>query len=306
MTEDLLRQRLAECHQEDGPVNRVEADNVLSDQMQIRRPVLLIELSAVAVRIIAYTCRIVGQGVEPDIDHMTRRKVDRNSPVKAGARHAEILQTRLQEIIHHLVLSGDGLNKLRMLFNVLNQAIRILAHAEKVGLLRSRLHLSAASRALAVDKLRLGPEALTRCTVEPLIGTLVNISLLIELFENLLYLLLVVRFGGTHKAIVGRVHEVPDTLNFRRYLVDIRLRRHTGIFCLALNLLTVLVCSGLKIYVIALFALKAGNCVRQNNLIGISDVRLAGSIGNRRRDIVGFSDFFSHSQPPHILRFLLV
>ena len=115
-----------------------------------------------------------------------------------------------------------------------------------------------------------------------------------------------VGLGGPHKAIVGCVHEVPDALNFRRYLVDIGLRRHAGIFCFALNLLTVLVRSGLKIYIIALFALKAGNRVRQNNLIGISDVRLAGSIGNRRRDIVGFSDFFSHSQPPHILRFLLV
>ena len=30
VAEDLLRQRLAERHQEDGPVNRVEADNVLS------------------------------------------------------------------------------------------------------------------------------------------------------------------------------------------------------------------------------------------------------------------------------------
>ena len=193
-----------------------------------------------------------------------------------------------------------------MLFDVLNQAVRILAHAEKVCLLRSLLHFSAAGRALAVNQLRLGPEALAGRAVETLVGTLVDIALLVKLFENLLHLLLMVGLGGSHKAVVGRVHEVPDSLDLRGDLIHIGLRRHAGILCLALNLLTVLVRSGLKIYVIALFALKAGNRVRQNNLIGISDVRLAGSIGNRRRDIVGFSDFFSHSQPPHILRFLLV
>ena len=193
---------------------------------------------------------------------MPRRKVDRDAPFKTGARHTEILQTRFQEVIHHLVLSGDGLNKFRMLFDVLNQAVRILAHAEKVCLLRSLLHFSAAGRALAVNKLRLGPEALAGRAVETLVGTLVDIALLVKLFENLLHLLLMVGLGGSHKAVIGRVHEVPDSLDLRGDLIHIGLRRHAGILCLALNLLTVFIGTGLEVDVKVLFSLKAGNRIR--------------------------------------------
>ena len=51
MTEDLLRQRSAQGHQEDGPVDGVEADDVLADKVQVRRPVLLVERAVVSVSV---------------------------------------------------------------------------------------------------------------------------------------------------------------------------------------------------------------------------------------------------------------
>ena len=39
MSKYLLRQRQIQCHQEDRPVNRMETDDILSDQMQVCRPV---------------------------------------------------------------------------------------------------------------------------------------------------------------------------------------------------------------------------------------------------------------------------
>ena len=38
MAEDLFGQRLPQRHQKDGPVDRVETDDILADQMQVRRP----------------------------------------------------------------------------------------------------------------------------------------------------------------------------------------------------------------------------------------------------------------------------
>ena len=53
MSEYLLRQRYVQSQQHDRPVNGVESDDVLADQMQISRPVLLIQFAMVAIYIIA-------------------------------------------------------------------------------------------------------------------------------------------------------------------------------------------------------------------------------------------------------------
>ncbi len=63
MAEHLLRQLFLQRHQEDGPVDRMEADDILADQMKVRRPQLLILLRGITLRIIADTRDIVGQRV---------------------------------------------------------------------------------------------------------------------------------------------------------------------------------------------------------------------------------------------------
>ena len=89
-----------------------------------------------------------------------------------------------------------------MLINVLDQSVRILAHTEEVSLLLRRLYHTAAVRALAVYQLGLRPERLTGSTVHSLIGSLVNITLIIETFEYLLYLLLMILIGSTDELII--------------------------------------------------------------------------------------------------------
>ena len=51
MTEHLLWQRLTECHQHNWPVNRMEAQNVLTDDMYIRRPVFPIQIPMVSISV---------------------------------------------------------------------------------------------------------------------------------------------------------------------------------------------------------------------------------------------------------------
>ena len=80
MSEHLLRKRKIQCHQEDRPVNCMETDNVFSDQVQICRPVLLKLLSAVSVTVISDSGNVVGQRIQPYINHMLRIKIYRNSP----------------------------------------------------------------------------------------------------------------------------------------------------------------------------------------------------------------------------------
>ena len=51
MAENLLRERLAESHKHNRPVDCVEAENVLADDVDICRPVLVIKLARAVGRV---------------------------------------------------------------------------------------------------------------------------------------------------------------------------------------------------------------------------------------------------------------
>ena len=96
-------------------------------------------------------------------------------------------------------------DKLIKHINVLDQFVCIFAHAEEISLFLGRLYDTAAVRALAVYQLGLRPERFTWGTVHSLIGPLVNISLIIETLEDLLYLLLMILIRGTDELIIGNI-----------------------------------------------------------------------------------------------------
>ena len=51
----------------------------------------------------------------------------------------------------------------------------------------------------------------------------------------------------------------------------------------------------LKAHIIALHSLESGNGICQHDLVGVSNVRLAGSVSNGRCDVIRFSSWcFSH------------
>ncbi len=97
----LARQRQIQRHQHRRPDNRMKPDNFLAHKMDVRRPIFF----KIMVFFIAVSQRrdVVGQCVNPNIDHMLRVKIHLNAPVKRGARYAQILQSRLDKIIDHLV-----------------------------------------------------------------------------------------------------------------------------------------------------------------------------------------------------------
>ena len=258
----------------------MEADNVLSDQVQIRRPELLVLLRAVPLRVIAYARDIVGQGVQPHIYHMPGVKIHRDPPLKGRPGHAQILQARQQEIVHHLVFPGHGLDKFRMLVNVLYQPVRIFAHAEEIRLLPGGLHLPAAVGAFSVHKLGFCPEGLTGRAVHSLIGSLVDISLVIELLKYLLHLGLMNLVRGADKLVIGSVQQIAHSLNDPRHLVHKLLGRHPCLLGLQLDLLSMLVGSCLVKDIIAFLPLKPGDTVRHHNLIVVAYMGFPRGIGD--------------------------
>ena len=128
----------------------METDDILTDQMKVCRPVFLKQLSVVSVAVVAKTGDVVCQGIQPYIGNVLRIEGNRNSPGKGGSGYAQILQSRKQEVVHHLILSGYRLDELRMLVDIRDQAVCVFAHSEEVCFFLCRLHFTSAVRALAV------------------------------------------------------------------------------------------------------------------------------------------------------------
>ena len=115
--------------------------------------------------------------------------------------------------------------------------------------------------------------------------SLVDIALIVELFENFLNDLFVVGIGSSDEFVIGCVEQVADILDLAGNTVNVLF----GCDALGggnlLDLLTVLVCARLEENIVALQSFVSRYCVRHNYLVAVADVRLTGSVGDRRCDV---------------------
>ena len=295
VTKDLFGQGEAHAHKHGGPDDGMEADDLLADDMDIGRP----EGIQIVIFVIHITQsgHIVEKGVDPNIDHVAWVKVHGDPPGEGGPGDAQILQTGLNEVVHHFVHPGTGLQKAGVFQQVLN-LVRILGEAEEVSLLLRVLDLSAAVGALAVHQLALRPEGLAGLAVLAHIFALVDIPLVVHGFEDLLNGGDVVIVGGTDKTVIADVHQLPQVQNAPFSLHDvvyILLGGDPGGLGLILNLLPVLIGAGKEHDVVALEPLIPGDDVGGYGAVGVADVELVRGVIDGGSDIKFFRHF---RQPP--------
>ena len=89
MAYDVLRERLLDRHEHGRPDDAVEPDDLLAYEMNVGRPVFVIQFRIVRV---AESGDIVRQGVEPDVDHVLFVDRHRYAPVETRPRYAEIVE----------------------------------------------------------------------------------------------------------------------------------------------------------------------------------------------------------------------
>ena len=92
---------------------------------------------------------------------MTFVKIHRDAPGKGGPGNAQILKTRLDEIVDHFVLSGNGLDEFLMGIVVFHKPVGILGKTEEVGFLFGFDNLPVTVGTFAVFQLAFCPEGFT-------------------------------------------------------------------------------------------------------------------------------------------------
>ena len=214
-------------------------------------------------------------------------KVHGHAPGEAGAGDAEVLKTGLDEVVHHLVHAGGGLEEIRILQQML-YPLGVLTQAEEIGFLLRIHDLAAAVGTLAVLELALRPERLAGLTVLALIGAFINVTLVIHLAEDLLDGLHMIVVRSADKAVVTDVHQLPeveDALFTLDNVVHEFLGRHAGGLGLVLDLLTVLVRSREEHDIVAREPLIARHGIRRHGAVAVADVELVRGIVDGGGDI---------------------
>src|SRR5438874_13232642 len=92
MRPDLLGNRQHGGHQECGPVDSVEPDDVFTDYVNVSWPV-----AAAFVFGTAHGAEVRGESVKPDIENVRLFSGHRNAPANCGASDAEIFESAFDE-----------------------------------------------------------------------------------------------------------------------------------------------------------------------------------------------------------------
>ena len=225
-------------------------------------------------------------------------KINRHAPGEAGAADAQILQAGLEEVVDHLIGAAGGLDEIRMVLDVIDQPVLILAHTEEIAFFGYKLGGTAAVGAhfyaVLFHQLAGGPESFAGGAVLAFVRCLIDIALLVELAEDLLHNLLVTLVGGTDEVIVFDVHQLPQFLGIGNDFVHISLGGYALFGSLALDLLAMLVGAGQEIGVITRQLLEAGHGVGRNGGVGVADVHIAGGIVDGCGNVIFLFLHWSH------------
>ena len=219
---------------------------------------------------------------------MARVEVHGDAPGEGGAADAQIFQAGLDEIVHHLVHPGAGLQEVGVLQQALD-LVRIFGQLEEIGLLLRVLDLPAAVGALAVHQLALGPEGFAGLAVLAHILALVDVPVVVHLLEDLLDRGDMVIVSGADEAVVGDVHQLPQVQHppgTGDDVVHILLGGDAGLSGLVLDLLAVLIGAGEEHDLLALEAVVTGEGIGSHSAVGVADVQLVAGVIDGGGDII--------------------
>ncbi len=228
----------------DRPVHRMGGEDVLPDQVTGRRPP---GLEFRVITEIPHRADVIGQGIAPDISHKILIERQLNSPAQAalGPRHTQVIQFLPQEP-ERLIAPEIWLDKFRIVLNVLDQPVLILAHPQEIVGLADPVHRPFAVRTGPVLKVFLHEKPLTGDTIPTVILGPVDLALLIQRLKQLLHHSLMPGLGGTDEIIVGDFELLPQVLKTNHRGIGMLLGRDSRFIRRLLNLLSMLIRAGQK------------------------------------------------------------
>ena len=271
MTRDLDLGR----HQHRRPDHAVELEDVLADQMEVRRPVARGQVLALAR--IGERGDVVEQRVEPHIEDLALVPRRLHSPAQPRACARDVLEP-LPDEAHGLVEALARQHEVRPLL--------VVGKPEEVVVLLLPGQHDLVDRALvAVEDLQLGLEVGTARAVPALVGAGIDLATVVEALHELLDGGAVLGVRRADEEVVRGVHPLDHLLEVH----DVAIRELARGDALALgdvrDRLAVLVGAGQEEHVLAPLAHVAREDVGGDRRVRVAQVGLRVDVVDRRGDV---------------------
>ncbi len=209
-----MRHRNARSHQKRRPVDAMEAADLLADEVHIGGPELREPgLVRRIIRPVSKRGHVVGQRVEPDVNHMLLVAGNRNAPRKTGAADGQILQPAAHKR-NHLAARRLRLNKPRIRLVKLQQLALKGRELEEVVLLAHRLRDPPAIRTRRAG--RHLHKGLVGDAILPRIRALVDVAAVAQRGKQLLHAALVPLLRCADEVVVRQSEPVPQAAKLCR------------------------------------------------------------------------------------------
>jgi len=266
-----------------GPINAVGFEDVLGDEVLRGGP----EDPEVLPVGISDAGDVVDQGVEPDIGDKIFVEGQGNSPGEATLRagDAEIFQGFPEERQGFVAVTLRS-DEIRILFNVLDQPVLILAHPEEIVALLPVLRFALVIGTQAVHQLLFHVEAFAADAVESLVVAEVDVAGVIDLLEDHPYDPDMIFIGGADEVIVVDVQFRPEGPELGADAVGIGLGIDAGLLGGLGDLVAVFVRAGHEKGPVSGKLMITRQDIGEDCRIGMADVRRGIDIVNRGRDII--------------------
>mmetsp|Transcript_15088 Transcript_15088/g.38259 ORF Transcript_15088/g.38259 Transcript_15088/m.38259 type:complete len:502 (-) Transcript_15088:134-1639(-) len=277
---------------EDGDVGRVqdarpddgvEPGDVSAHYVQRSRPVV----ASLALLVLVGDHReVVGERVEPHVQHVIRIVGQRDAPLEVAPRDADVSHGLL-ETAQHLLASSLGLHELGVLAHVPHQPVLVPRHLEEVGVLVHAHQRIAAGGilVLVLFGLAVRHEGLLARVVPALVLALVDVAVRQRPLEHEAHQLLVTIAGGADKVVVAAVQPLGHLLELGRVLVADGDRLEVLLLGRLCNLQTVLIAAGAKKHITSGKTKETSNAIGSDRFVGMAHVGVSIGVVNSCRDV---------------------
>ena len=230
---------------------------------------------------------VVEERVEPHVEDVLGIPRDLDAPGQLGAAEADVLQPAADEA-ERLVVALPGGDEVGPVGVQLLQLLLEAGEPEEPVLLLLAVQRDAVDRARVVRAdLVLGLEVRAAGAVPALVLALVDVAVVVDALHDLLDPLLVAGVGGADEEVVGRVDARHQVLEAGGVAVGQLLRRDALALGGERDRLAVLVRAGEEEHDLASLAHVAGEDVRPDRGVRVTEVRCRVDVVDRGRDVEG-------------------
>ena len=264
-----------------GPVDAVEARDVLADDVQVRGPELP---ERIAVRIVDRG-DVVRQRVEPHVHGVLLIPRKGDAPADAGAGGRDVLEPPLEEA-RDLVPPRPRAHGIGILAQPREQHVPVVGEPEEPVLLLRPLDLvRGVERAAPVRQLLLLLERLASGAVVALVRRAAEVAVRGDALHEHLDAAVMARLRRSDEVVVRQSETIPNLEEGGGDAINPGLRLRAVPFGRPLHLLAVFVHADEKVHVVAAGAAIARDDIGADLLDRVTDVRVAVGVVDRRRQV---------------------